>query len=388
LAVGVRAQKHPEEAARLAALARYDVLDTPSEAEFDDVVTVLAAFCEVPVSVITLVESERQWFKAKVGLDISETPIAQSICAHGILEKGIFEISDTTKDRRTADNPFVAHDPNLRFYAGAPLETPEGLPLGMLCVLDTKPRVLNDAQKELLRVMSRQVMNQLELRHTLKLERTARSEAEDLLADSKKLLAQNEMLRREVDHRVKNSLQQVASFLALQQRRAQGPAADLLAAARGRVDAVVKVHDHLHRHAEHALIRVDEFLKTLCASIAENSPANVRIETETDAVELQSERVMTLGLAANELISNAMKHAYRGREGTIHISLKQEGDDAVLTVRDNGAGLPADFGTGTSQGLGLRVLGMLATQLRGALAHVSDNKGTSFTLRFPLGEPA
>jgi two-component sensor histidine kinase len=382
----VKAEKHPEEDARLATLARYDVLDTPAEAEFDDVVRVLSAFCETPVSVISFVSSDRQWFKAKAGFEPSETPIIQSICAHGILESGVFEISDTTQDPRTADNPLVAGDPNVRFYAGAPLETQDGLPLGMVCVLDIKPRVLSDAQKELLRVMARQVMNQLELRLTLKRERAARNEAEALLASSTALLAQNEMLRREVDHRVKNSLQQVAGFLQLQERRTQGPAAALLSAARGRVDTVVQVHDHLHRHADGDFVRADEFLKNLCGSMAGNSPPGVSLEIEADPIELRSDRIMALGLAANELISNAMKHAYKGRTGTIQVSLRKTADEATLTVADSGDGLPATFDASAAQGLGLRVIGMLASQLHGTLTQSSEPGRTAFVLRFPIGE--
>jgi two-component sensor histidine kinase len=382
----VIAEKHPKEDARLAALARYDILDTPSEVEFDDVVKIVSAFCETPVSLISLVGGNRQWFKAKFGIALTETPIIESICAHGILGDGIFEVSDTTKDSRTSDNPLVAGDPNVRFYAGAPLQTHDGLPLGMLCVLDTKPRVLTPPQRELLRVMATQVMNQLELRRTLKLEREARSSLETLLEQTKNLLDQNEVLRQEVDHRVKNSLQQVVSFLAIQEKRASDPvAAAMIAEARGRVSTVASVHEHLHRAMSADRIQVQQFLRTLTQTISENRPSHVgEIRVEADPFELRSDRIMALGLVTNELISNAMKHAFpEGRDGKVHVGFKKGANDCILTVRDDGIGLPADFDPAKSRGLGMRVLSALTSQLRGRLEHRSDASGSRFELHFP-----
>ena len=160
----MKAELHPSETQRLAALQRYDILDTPREAEFDDIVAIVSSICETPISVINLIDSGRQWFKAEVGLGVRETPIDSSICAHAILQPDLFVVPDTTKDSRFCDNPLVTGDPELRFYAGALLETPDGLPLGTLCVLDYMPRDLNDKQRSLLRVMAAQVMKLLELR--------------------------------------------------------------------------------------------------------------------------------------------------------------------------------------------------------------------------------
>jgi len=160
----VRAQAHPGDKARLEALRAYGVLDTPREADFDDIVALAAQICGTPISVVSLVDADRQWFKAAVGLSISETPLNASICAHAILMEGLVEIPDTQLDARFVDNPLVQGDSGLRFYAGTVLETPDGFPLGTLCVLDTVPRHLTDDQKNALRVLGRQVMTQLELR--------------------------------------------------------------------------------------------------------------------------------------------------------------------------------------------------------------------------------
>src|SRR5690349_17610387 len=138
----MRAETHPEESRRLQALREYDVLDTPNESDFDDLVELASAICETPISVVNLIDAERQWFKAEVGLGVRETPLSTSLCAHAILEEAYTEVPDTALDTRFAGNPFVHGPMGLRFYAGALLMTPEGLPLGTLCVLDTKPRSL------------------------------------------------------------------------------------------------------------------------------------------------------------------------------------------------------------------------------------------------------
>ncbi len=128
------------EVERLEALARYEILDTPREPQFDDVARLAADIFEAPIAVVNLIAEGRQWFKAEVGIGADELPLDVSICAHAILQPGIFVVPDTTQDARFVRNPLVSGEPGLRFYAGALLETPEGLPLGTVCVLDTKPR--------------------------------------------------------------------------------------------------------------------------------------------------------------------------------------------------------------------------------------------------------
>jgi PAS domain S-box-containing protein len=161
----------------LAALDRYAILDTPREPQFDDVARLAADIFEAPIAVVNLIAEGRQWFKAEVGIGADELPLDVSICAHAILQPGIFVVPDTTADERFSRNPLVTGDPGLRFYAGALLETPDGLPLGTVCVLDTKPRPqgISDRQRLTLEVLSRQVMSQLELRRSVA-ERERRAE--------------------------------------------------------------------------------------------------------------------------------------------------------------------------------------------------------------------
>jgi PAS domain S-box-containing protein len=157
------------EASRLTALLSYDVLDTPPEPQFDDIVQLARALCRTPVALVSLVSIDRQWFKARAGFDAHETPLNQSVCAHAIKEREILVIADLTQDERTKANPLVTGPPHIRFYAGAVLRTPEGEALGALCVIDDKPRPggLAPEQLDALLALARQTMMMLHYRRAL-----------------------------------------------------------------------------------------------------------------------------------------------------------------------------------------------------------------------------
>src|SRR5207249_8120962 len=154
----------PNEKKRLRVLWHYAVLDTVPEEVFDDLTELAASICEAPIALITLVDEDRQWFKSKVGVTLSETSRDISFCGHAITQTELFIVADATQDERFAHNPLVMSEPQIRFYAGAPLITPDGHALGTLCVIDKVPRELRPDQKTGLRVLARHVMTQLELR--------------------------------------------------------------------------------------------------------------------------------------------------------------------------------------------------------------------------------
>ena len=157
----------PNEEQRLAALRRYDVLDTAPEPAFDDLTRLAASLCGTPISLISLIDAHRQWFKSRCGLDRAETPRDNSLCAHAILQGEIMQVPNTLEDGRFAENPLVTGDTQIRFYAAMPLITQDGFRLGTLCVMDRQPRQLSSSQAEALKILAQQVMAQLELRRHL-----------------------------------------------------------------------------------------------------------------------------------------------------------------------------------------------------------------------------
>ena len=158
----------PDEAERLETLRGYEILDTAPEQVFDDITLLASHVCGTPIALITLLDENRQWFKSKVGLSVSETSRDLAFCAHAILETDIFVVEDAETDQRFASNPFVTGDAKIRFYAGSPLVTSEGHALGTLCVIDRVPRELGAEQRTALQALSRQVVAQIELRHGLR----------------------------------------------------------------------------------------------------------------------------------------------------------------------------------------------------------------------------
>jgi GAF domain-containing protein len=149
---------------RLVDLRQYQILDTPPEENFDTIALLASHICQTPIALVSLIDSDRQWFKSKVGLTVSETSRDAALCAHAIMQRDLFVIRDAASDKRFARNPLVMSSPKIRFYAGAPLVTSDNHALGTLCVIDRVPRVLNKAQLEALRALSQLVMAHLEQR--------------------------------------------------------------------------------------------------------------------------------------------------------------------------------------------------------------------------------
>jgi GAF domain-containing protein len=157
------------DAARVAALDRYAILDTEPEQSFDDLVILASYVCRTPMAMLSLLDDHRQWFKSKVGVQIRETPLEMSICAHAIKQEDLFIVPDTLKDARFRENPLVLGEPHIRFYAGAPLINEDGFALGTLCVVDREPRELDADQRQALKSLRRLALGQMELRRNLQL---------------------------------------------------------------------------------------------------------------------------------------------------------------------------------------------------------------------------
>lgn len=196
-----------KETLRLAKLQDYDILDTLPEPAYDDIVVLAARICQSPTALISLIDANRQWFKAKVGLDVDETPRSLSFCNFTIQQPGILLVEDTRQSAQFREHPLVTGSPYIRFYAGAPLLTPDGHALGSLCVVDYQPRQLTEDQVQGLQVLSHQVMAQMELTRYAKqlklanerLEQRVQARTAGLTTALQRLLkTQTKLVKREV----------------------------------------------------------------------------------------------------------------------------------------------------------------------------------------------
>lgn len=203
------------EPARLAALQRYDILDTPPEAIFDDVTQLASSICDTPIALITLIDEHRQWFKSRRGLEQAETAREIAFCSVAIEGEDVMQVNDTKQDSRFRNNPLVTGNPHIGFYAGAPLVTPDGLRIGTVCVIDHKPRNLSATQLNALRALSSQVVANLELRRALLLAAAAR----EALAKEIEHGAVIEESRRQSDSFMRSTLDSLRDNIAILDER-------------------------------------------------------------------------------------------------------------------------------------------------------------------------
>lgn len=348
------------EARRIAAVRRYDILDTPPDGAFDRITAMAARRFGVPIAVVSIVDSDRIWYKSRHGMEIEEVAREPGLCASAILKAVPHILPDARLDARALANPLVAGGFGLRFYAGVPLTTRDGFNLGVLCVIDREPHPVARRQLDDLKDLASMVMDQMELR-----------------LSARRALADAQLMAREIDHRVMNSLQFVASMLAMQGRSAAAETARPLEIAAGRVAAIARIHRHFTTAAGDRMPCI-AFLRRFCGDLADVLARTV--EVEGDEVEVPVRSIQPLGLIVNELITNAAKHA-RGRIG---VTLRAGSGGCALCVCDEGEGLAAGFDPAASKGLGMKVVTMLAGQLGGGLSCGPNpsGRGACFTVAF------
>ena len=354
---------------RIAAVKRYEILDTPADGAFDRVTAIAARRFNVPIAIISIVDSDRIWFKSHHGLDVKQIDREPGLCASAILRQEPHILLDASTDVRSLANPLVAGDFGLRFYAGVPLQTTDGYNLGTLCVIDKEARPITQDQIEDLKDLASVVMDQLEFRLS----------ALRALAKADKSLTQAKLLAREIDHRVMNSLQFVSALLRLQGRNAGSEASVEIEAAASRVAAVARVHRHFHVEEDTAFVPALTYIRRLCEDLSDI--LEVPIKVDGDNGSLPTTSIQPVGLIVNELVTNAAKHG----AGQVSVSYRCE-EVCKITVCDEGSGLPANFDPATNaQGLGMKIAAVLTKQLGGTFTADANpaGKGACFGVSFP-----
>lgn len=361
----MKADAHPRNDERLARLHAYDLLDSGQEAAFDDIVELASRITESPISLVSLLDEDRQWFKARKGDVPEETGLENSVCAHAILQNDLFEIEDLSTDGRTSDMPIVnGEDGDLRFYAGVPLLTDDGLPLGMLCVLDTKPRRLTEDQRFALRVLGDQVRARFDLRARLLAETRTNENIRQRELELQNALSEQKLMAKEIDHRVKNSLAMVSSFLNMQKRRAESDEAKIeLETASHRVAAISLLHQELYNASRTGRIQLPQLADRICLLLRESAPENVELLTELDPLILDSRQAAAFAVVTNEFVTNSFKYAFKDRqEGRVVLQGKKlDNGDYRLTLSDDGIG--GDPSILSGRGLGTRIIRSIGAQL-------------------------
>ena len=389
------------EAERIAALHEYDLLDSLPDKDYDDITRIAADICGMPISLISLIDKDRQWFKSRVGMEASETPRDVAFCAHAILQPDeLFMVSDTTLDDRFADNPLVTGDLNINFYAGVPLVTEGGNALGTLCVIDSKPNDLSKEQKETLKALARQVVAYFELRKQSKI----------LNAQKIQLQQINEDLSRfayVVAHDIKSpcsSLAMSVNYLkdAYGQHFDEG-GMQLLDMMESTSMSAIKMVDGILEHTR-VVNSADTDKETFSFGSIYNElsnlltlPAGFRFEANNTAMELRTSKYALLQVLLN-LCTNAIKY-YDKENGTILITATQNDSQYKFSVQDNGPGIaPANqarifdlFSTlGTKDrfnnkgtGIGLSTVKRLVEKMNGTISIDSQTgKGSTFNFTF------
>jgi signal transduction histidine kinase len=385
---------------RLQELYNFDILDTPYEVEFDEVVRLASQICCTSISTITLIDSTRQWFKAQVGMDSREGAREFAFCSHVIAsEKEVYEIGDASQNEIFANNPLVTGEPNIRFYAAVPLVSSNGFKLGTLCVIDPKPMLLNDEQTFALKVLGRQVMKQLELRIKNK----------QLDKNTKRLQQQAELQNRIISiiaHDVRNPVASLKNIIELSHSNiiSEEEAKELTLMADSQLDGTIKLLSDLvdwgkMQMVAHKLELEKIHLRALVAEkfkkfhVEASMKKNKFINLVDDDLLIYSDPHAIRFILRN-LISNANKFT---SDGAISVYAHKDNDKVLITVNDTGVGMTEkvrqklfeDGGKHTSlgtnkekgSGLGLMLTKDFIELLDGSLTVQSQlGKGTTISI--------
>lgn len=389
---------------RIQTLHDYKILDTDFEKQYDEIVNLVSYICETPIAVISLVDTDRQWFKAKVGVEARETNRDIAFCAHAINLTDTLIVNDTLKDKRFYDNPLVTQDPNIRFYAGAQLKAKNGNVLGALCAIDKIPRELNQKQLDALKVLSNQVITMLELRRSnLELEKQA-----ILLNDKNET---NKKLFRIISHDLRSPFHSILGLSEilcedlneLSNSEIKDLAQNIEETAKDSFELVNNLLNWSMHKSELKETNFQEislsmlFQKLVSVLVGVTTKKGIRIATNLD----ENSRIFAdyniIYSAFQNIITNAIK--FTPKDGTITISCKDLGNSTIVKIEDTGVGLNqqdidellsesgkcSTGGTGGEKGNGLGFsIAKDFILLSGGIINIDSekNKGTSVIVSF------
>jgi signal transduction histidine kinase len=400
----VKAPVPDDEHGRLAALHDAQVLDTAPEQDFDDIALLASEICGTPMGVVTLIDADRQWFKAKIGLDMEETHRDLAFCAHAVQSHELLEVPDAAADVRFADNPFVVGADNIRFYAGAPVVLDGTHSVGTVCVIDTVPRELTPAQRRGLRSLARHAAVQMELR------RYARRAGE--IADRlRQLDRMKDSFLAAVSHELRTPLSSIRGYLEmlLDDEFDAETSRRFLSVMQRNSDRLLRLIDDLLMVArltedglqldlgEVDLAELAHQVTSACRPLADHK--NVKLRDRTESPVPARGDAKRLSQALNHLVVNAIKFTAPGGE----ISVNSIADDEPqLFITDTGVGIPAvdlphvfdrffrsaaaDSMAAPGPGLGLAIVRSIIDAHHGSI-HLQSEPGIGTTVRVTLPRP-
>jgi signal transduction histidine kinase len=330
----------PNEKERIATLKSYNILDTETEKNFDDLTLLASEICGTKISLVSLVDDKRQWFKSKIGMTSSETQKKFSFCGHAIINpEEVFIVPDTRKDERFSNNPLVTGDPNIAFYTGVPLVNNDGIPLGTLCVIDDKPKKLNSNQLKALKTLANQVMNLIELR----------KKNRELNQLNEKLLRKNEQIEKFAylaAHDLKSPLANIETYINFllddskvlntdhkkiltkisnSSNQLRCLVTELLEFSRADSITNLKLEN----------IKVDRLFEEIKSLISNNDNCLISFECELDTINAHKSAITIIFL---NLITNSIRYSDKDKQ-LIKIQITEDNSNYFFEFSDNGPGI-------------------------------------------------
>lgn len=390
-----------EEQLRMKVLENYRILDTLPEQMYDDIIQIASFICNMPIVLLSLVDDKRQFFKSKIGININETPIEQSVCYHAILSKDeIFQVPDLRADSRFKDNPLVTSDPNIVSYYGVPLQSKEGIYFGSLCVVSQhEPKSISEEQMSILKKLAKQVIYLLELRK-------ANHDLFVCQEKTKSYLTQMEEFAHTAAHDLRAPLRAVNSFLQLIASKNEAEYDEKDQKYFKFVFDNVKIMDELivdllefaksdEKIDEKETLDLNTFITNIYHHVNANNENSQLIIDQMPTVRVSK---LAFGIIFNNLIENALKYKKPNQVSRLEVRYKDDGFFHVFEVTDNGIGISSEYfdlifkpfkrlhtkSEFSGSGLGLATVKKIVEKIGGSISVRSVlNEGSTFTVSIP-----